>query len=95
LGIQNAEEVFPKLSALMGCADWSLEKAEDGGGFTATASRCMLCAMAMKLGTQSPCRIYCLDPMEGMVKGLDENAAFEVQSTLYEGSSCRVAVRAR
>jgi hypothetical protein len=93
LGISNTEEVFTKLSDLMGCADWSIEGAEDGKGFAASASRCLLCAMAKRLGAQSPCHIFCLDPMEGMVKGLSENADFEVQSTLYEGSPCRVVVR--
>jgi len=92
LGITNSEEVFTKLSDFMGCADWKIAPNEDGNGFTATASRCMLCSLAKKMGTQSPCRIYCLDPMEGMTKGIDENAGFDVQSTLFEGSQCRVAV---
>ena len=69
MGMVNAEEVFTKLSDLMGCADWKVAPNEYGGGFTATASRCMLCAIARKMGVQSPCHIYCLDPMEGMVKG--------------------------
>lgn len=90
LGIQNSAEVFTKLSELMGCADWNVVPLKNG--FTAAASQCMLCAFAKKTGTFSPCRIYCLDPMEGMVKGLYENAAFDVQSTLFEGSQCRVAV---
>ena len=90
MGMSSPEEVFAKLSDLMGCANWTLEP-DEGGGFTATASRCMLCAMARKLGTQSPCHIYCLDPMEGMVKGLGEST-FEVQSTLFEGTECRVVI---
>jgi hypothetical protein len=91
MGMTSPEEVFAKLSDLMGCANWTTLPNE-GDGFTATASRCMLCAIAKKLGAQSPCRIYCLDPMEGMVKGLDENTVWDVQSTLYESSQCRVAV---
>ena len=91
LGITSPDEVFTKLSELMGCADWTISP-DENGGFTATASRCMLCALAKKMGAQSPCRIYCLDPMEGMVKGLDENAEYDVQDTLYEGSGCRVIV---
>ena len=92
LGFEDAEEVFTKLSDLMGCANWTVSENKNGEGFTATASRCMLCAMAKKMKTQSPCRIYCLDPMEGMVKGLEENTSFDVQSTLYEGPQCRVIV---
>lgn len=93
LGIASPEEVFTKLSDLMGCADWAVAADADGGGFSATAARCMLCSLSKRMGTQSPCRIYCLDPMEGMVKGLRADADFEVQSTLYEGSQCRVLIK--
>ncbi len=91
MGITSPEEVFTKLSDLMGCANWTVERSTDGE-LTATASRCMLCAMAKKMGTQSPCHIYCLDPMEGMVKGLNENTCYDVQSTLYESAECRVVI---
>lgn len=90
LGIGNARSVFDVLSGIFGCADWRTEATQSG--FTATASRCMLCTFAKKLGTQSPCSVYCLDPMEGMVKGLEEDAKFEVESTLWTDSECRVVV---
>lgn len=91
MGMMAPEEVFTKLSDLMGCANWTLEPKDDGG-FTAVASRCMLCAMAKRMGAQSPCRIYCLDPMEGMIKGLSQEAGFNVQSTLYESSQCYIEI---
>ena len=91
LGIPDAQSVFDVLCSIFGCADWKTEANESG--FTATASRCMLCAFAKRLGTQSPCNIYCLDPMEGMVKGLEEGAAFQVESTLWTDGQCRVAVK--
>jgi hypothetical protein len=91
MGITSPEEVFTKLSDLMGCADWAISPSE-GSAFIATASRCMLCALAKRMGAQSPCRIYCLDPMEGMVKGLDESADCDVQSTLFESTQCRVVI---
>ena len=93
MDISSTDEVFLKLSDLMGCADWTIEPDENGGGFTAIASRCLLCAMAKKIGAQSPCRMYCLNPMEGMVKGLSENVSFDVQSTLYENTQCRVSIK--
>ena len=93
LGITDAQSVFDVLSGIFGCADWQTEATDSG--FNATASRCMLCAFAKKMGTQSPCNIYCLDPMEGMVKGLEEGAAFQVDSTLWTGDACRVAVRTK
>ena len=93
LGIASPEEVFIKLSDLMGCADWSVADDASGSGFTATATRCMLCSLSKRMGTQSPCRIYCLDPIEGMVKGLLADADFDVQSTLYESSQCCVLIK--
>jgi hypothetical protein len=93
LGITDAQSVFEVLSGIFGCADWRTEATESG--FTATASRCMLCAFAKKMGTQSPCGIYCLDPMEGMVKGLEEGAEYKVESTLWADGACRVSVRTK
>lgn len=94
MGMTNEQEVFIKLTELMGCADWSIAPNKDDSGFTATASRCLLCAIAKKMGTQSPCHIYCLDPMEGMVKGLNEHAGFYVERTLYEDSQCCIKISA-
>ena len=42
------------------------------------------------MGAGNPCRLYCLDPFEGMVKGLDPNATFIVKETLFKGQRCRV-----
>lgn len=92
LGIAQPEEVFTKLSELMGCADWTVSPSAAQNSFTAKASRCLLCAMAKKLGAQSPCHIYCLDPMEGMVRGLDSGLSFDVRETLFEGDHCQVAI---
>jgi len=52
----------------------------------------MLCSMAKKMGAQCPCNIHCLDPMEGMVKGIDQGFSYEVQETLWSGQKCRLAV---
>lgn len=89
LGITTPEQVFAVLPEISGCANWQTEQKE--GGFVATASRCMLCAFAKKLGAQKPCAIYCLNPMEGMVKGFGD-VRFNVKSTLWEGEECRVEV---
>ncbi|HSL95324.1 MAG TPA: hypothetical protein VLA35_05335 [Thermoleophilia bacterium] len=60
--------------------------------FTATAHACLLCAMVKKAGGPSPCRLYCLDPIEAMVRGLSADARFDVEETLYDGAECRVRV---
>jgi hypothetical protein len=93
LGITSPDDVFAKLVDIAGCSDWTIEANADGKGFSAAATRCMLCAMAKKLGAESPCSIYCLDPMEGMVKGLDSCVEFNVNSTLWEGKTCSVSVK--
>lgn len=89
-GINMPEEVFTVLADIFGCADWKVTSGENG--FEAEASRCMLCAMAKKMNAPSPCYIYCLNPMEGMVKGLNPKVQFQVGETLWDGESCRVAV---
>jgi hypothetical protein len=48
--------------------------------------------MVKKAGGPSPCRLYCLDPLEAMGKGLAAGAGFDVEETLYDGGQCRVRV---
>ena len=90
LGIESSEQVFSVLSDIFGCANWTTVQAQNG--FSAKASNCMLCAMAKRVGAPSPCSIYCLDAMEGMVKGLSPDADYRVESTLFDGTECRVSV---
>jgi hypothetical protein len=49
--------------------------------------------MAKKMQGASPCKVYCLNPMEGMVKGVAPDAEFEVLETLWDDKKCRVRVR--
>lgn len=89
-GIKNPEEVFLKLSELFGCANWKVES--DNDDFKVEATSCMLCAIAKKMGAQSPCNIFCLDPMEGMIRGIDPNYRFDVKETLWSGYKCEVSL---
>jgi len=68
------------------------QAAEAAPALTARASTCLLCALVKKAGGPSPCRLYCLDPIEAMVSGLDAGAGFDVEETLYDGAECRVRV---
>jgi hypothetical protein len=43
--------------------------------------------------TRRPCRLFCLDPIEGMIVGLAPGAAVEVEETLCAGGAGRVRVR--
>ena len=90
-GIQKPEEVFLKLSEIFNCASWEILNKEMG--FTAVSKVCKLCALAKRMGTDSPCRIYCLNPMEGMVKGIDPAKEFNVGETLWDGGKCSIEVK--
>jgi hypothetical protein len=92
MGITEPEEVFTRLSDLMGCANWQIARTDENE-FRAVATGCALCAIAKRIGAPSPCNPFCLNPMEGMVSGLDPNTDFFVEETLYEGNECSVAVR--
>jgi hypothetical protein len=91
LGIGTPEQAFTSTAEVFDCADWQIEPLE--GGFRAEASRCTLCALAKRLGKASPCRLYCLDPLEGMVRGLCPAATFAVEQTLFDSSRCSVRVQ--
>lgn len=88
--INKPEEVFLKLGQMFGCANWNITS--DTDGITAQTNGCKLCVIAKRIGAPSPCHLYCLDPMEGMVRGLKVNARYTVEETLWEGKSCRVRV---
>lgn len=90
MGLVAPEEAFTRTVELFACADWKIEK--DDAGFSAKAGRCTLCALAKRMGAASPCRIYCLDPIEGMVRGMEPEARFEVEKTLFESDGCSVRV---
>jgi hypothetical protein len=90
MGIAEPAAAFTTSAALFGCADWTV--AAEGPAFTATAHTCLLCALVKKAGGPSPCRLYCLDPIEAMVRGLDAGAGFDVEETLCDGAECRVRV---
>jgi len=50
-------------------------------------------AAVKRTGAGSPCEIYCLNPLEGMIKGINPDSVFEVKETLWEGKECSVEVR--
>lgn len=89
-GMTTVEEVFEKMVAIFECANWKVTKTETG--LRAVARECKMGAMAKAQGVTSPCMIYCLNPLEAMIKAVAPEATFTVQSTLYEGSCCWVEV---
>ncbi len=90
-GITKPEEVFLKLSELFDCARWDIIN-NPKGGFIAQTSSCKLFAIAKKIGAPMPCYLYCLNPMEGILKSLKSNAVYKVDETLWDGNKCSITV---
>jgi predicted ArsR family transcriptional regulator len=95
LGIESIEDVFYKLSEIYGCANWVVEKTEDG--YIATATSCKLCALSRKMGGANPCYGWCLDPMIAMLsaKSKIDAKSITVKSTLMTDDSCKVFINTR
>jgi len=94
LGIETVEDVFLKLSEIYGCANWTVQKTENG--YIATATSCKLCALSKKVGGANPCRGWCLDPMIAMLSdvGKIDAGRIAVKSTLMSGDCCTVVIGA-
>ncbi len=90
LGVTKPEEAFTKPAAIVDCASWKISRNENG--LIAVCVGCKLAAMCKRLKTPSPCRMYCLSAIEGMIKALKPEALFTVKSTLWSGENCTVEV---
>jgi hypothetical protein len=95
LGIETVEDVFFKLSEIYGCANWFIEKTDDG--YIATAVSCKLCALSKKMGGANPCNGWCLDPMSAMITATGKTNAesITVESTLMAADCCKVFINTR
>ena len=93
LGIKTVDEVFSKLSEIYGCANWAVEKTDDG--YVATATACKLCALSKKMGGANPCNGWCLDPMFAMITAIGKinSDNLIVESTLMNGDCCKVLIK--
>ena len=90
LGVTKPEEAFTIPSAIVDCALWDISS--NGNCLKAISSGCKLAAMCKKLEAPSPCRMYCLSAIEGMIKALKPAALFTVKSTLWSGTNCTIVV---
>jgi len=93
LGVTSVEDVFNNLSQIYGCANWSVEKTNNG--YSATATACKLCALSKKMGGANPCNGWCLDPMLAMITavGAFGNENITVESTLMEKDCCKIIIK--
>jgi hypothetical protein len=92
LGIESIEDVFYKLSEIYGCANWVVEKTENG--YIATATSCKLCALSKKMGGANPCFGWCLDPMIAMLSAASKLMPrnITINSSLMTGDSCKISI---
>lgn len=92
LGIEKIEDVFYKLSEVYGCANWAVNKTENG--YIATATSCKLCALSKKMGGANPCNGWCLDPMIAMISAVSKIDAqhITIERTLMIGDRCIVSI---
>ncbi len=93
LGIETVGDVFSKLSEVYGCANWAVEKTNDG--YIATATACKLCVLSKKMGGANPCNGWCLDPMFTMITAVSniDSKNLIVESTLMDGDYCKVLIK--
>jgi hypothetical protein len=90
IGISSPEEVFGIFRDLFDCTVWTIDKKHNG--FLAENLSCKLVSTTKKSGAPSPCNIYCLNPLEGIIKGLDKDLKFNVKETLLESNKCLIEV---
>jgi len=93
-GVTEPKQAIEKTRDTYGCANFVCTDMSDG--FEAVATNCMLCSISRQMGGRfSPCRIYCLSPMEAMIKGIAPDVDFHVISTLWESDKCVIKVETK
>jgi hypothetical protein len=90
LNVKNPADAFTRPASVVECASWKITEIDDS--LIAVCNGCKLVDICKKMGTPSPCNIYCLSPIEGMIKALKAEASFQVKSTLYDSNNCTVKV---
>lgn len=86
LNINTPKELFEKFSELFGCIQWNVE--EYNSGCKAIGEKCLLCALAKKMQTTAPCRIYCINPLKSLLKAMNPSYDLVIEKTLWNGNAC-------
>lgn len=86
LGIKTVDELFTTFSDIFGCASWKIET--ESTGYKATASSCLACAIARKLGAPAPCAISCINPFTALAKALPVPHTLKAEHVLWDSDSC-------
>ena len=89
-GVTEPKMAIEKTRDTYGCADWVCTDTDSG--FRAVATKCTLCAISKQMGGFNPCCIYCLSPMEAMMKGVSPEAVVSITGTLWDSDKCEITV---
>ena len=90
LNISTPPELFNTFSEIFGCISWNIE--EKSGKITARGNFCMLCAIAKKMDIEKPCNMYCINPFNALIEGLENGYKLRIRNTLWESNSCEFEV---
>ncbi len=90
LNISTPLQLFNTFSEIFGCISWNMEEISEK--VTARGNFCMLCAIAKKMDTEKPCNMYCINPFNALIEGLENGYQLRVRSTLWESDNCEFEV---
>jgi hypothetical protein len=88
LAIGTPRELFERLGAVFGCAQWGVS-GEPGGATVAETRACLACAIAKKRGGGRPCEMYCINPVRCLASAMTPSQRLVVEQTLWQGDRCR------
>ena len=91
LRVTEPKQVIEKTRDAFECADFVCTDTSEG--FEAVATSCIICSLAKQMGDHNPCQIFCLSPIEAMIKGVLPEAELSVVSTLWEADKCLLTVK--
>ncbi len=91
-GITKPEQILALNSELYDCAVWDIKN--DGEDVVAVADSCKMCTMVKDAGLPSPCALFCINPVDGVVRGVTGNYKLKVEETLWNGDCCRFRITA-
>lgn len=86
LSLTIPEELFLYFTKVFGCINWEITKTDKG--ITAYGKNCLLCSLAKKKKTAEPCSIYCINPIEELLKAMDPSFSLKVEKTLWNDDQC-------
>ncbi len=89
-GITKPEQFLVFNAELIECAIWDIKKENDD--IVAIASSCKMCEQAKARELPSPCHLYCINPVDGVVQGVEGGYKLSVEETLWNGTECRFRI---